>query len=541
MTTFSSRRTGAFTGTGALIRLILRRDRLALPMWIGIVALLAASVAVSFVGLYNTPQEIQTAAAEAGGSPATVALLGSVYAPNVGALVAWRWTMQGIIVLGLFNLFMVIRHTRSDEEAGRRELIGSTVVGRQAPLTAALIVTLGADLVLAVLVAGLLTGLGLPAAGSLALGSSVAGACWVVAAVAGTAAQLAESAGAARGIAGAVFGLFYLLRALGDAGGAQSGLAWLSWLSPLGWARFTRPFAGEQWWILALFAVAAALCVTAAYALAARRDLGAGLLPPRPGPATAAPGLCSPLALAWRLQRGSLLAWTAGFAVIGVVFGFVATTVSNLLTANPQMMDFFNRLGGGARPSDVVFTLYFVAFGPVIAVYAISSVLRLRSQETDWLADPVLATSVSRTRWASSHLLVAALGQVAVLAALGLGSGLTYGLSSGGVARELPRVLAAALAYLPAVWVMGAVTTAFFGLLPRLTVGGWAALVVVVFLELGWELQQISRTVYDLSPFAHVPKVLVGQGPGWPLLGLFAVALALTAIGLVGFRRRDVR
>ncbi len=529
----------AFTGTGALIRLIVRRDRFSLPLWIGIVALLAASVASSFMGLYQTEAEIQAVIAETASSPATVALLGAVYAPNVGALVAWRWSMQGVIVLGLFNLFTIIRHTRADEQAGRRELVGATVVGRQAPLTAALIVTLVADLLLALLVTGLLTALGLPAAGSLALGLSVAGASWVMAAVTGIAAQLTQSAGAARGIAGAAFGLFYLMRSLGDAGGADGRLAGLSWLSPFGWARLTRPFAGERWWVFALFLAAAALFTLAAYALSARRDLGAGLLPSRIGPAAAAAGLRSPLALAWRLQRGALLGWTAGFAVVGAVFGFVAETVAGIVGANPQMMAFFSR--AGADPGDVVFTLYFVAFGPVIAVYAISAVLRLHSEEVEWRADPLLAAPVSRTRWAGSHLIVAALGPVAVLAALGLASGLTYGLSRGDVGYELPRVLAAALVYLPAVWFMGAIAAAFFGLLPRFTIASWAALVIVAFLELGWELQQISRAVYGLSPFAHVPRVLVGQGLAWPLFGWVAIAAALVTAGLLGLRRRDIR
>ena len=39
----------------------------------------------------------------------------------------------------------------------------------------------------------------------------------------------------------------------------------------------------------------------------------------RLGPAVATPNLNSPLALAWRLQRGTLLAWTVGFAVLGAV------------------------------------------------------------------------------------------------------------------------------------------------------------------------------------------------------------------------------
>ncbi|NMC63553.1 MAG: hypothetical protein GYA55_10360, partial [SAR324 cluster bacterium] len=61
------------------------------------------------------------------------------------------------------------------------------------------------------------------------------------------------------------------------------------------------------------------------------------------------------------------------------------------------------------------------------------------------------------------------------------------------------------------------------------------------FLELGWELQQISRAVYSLSPFAHVPRVLVGQGLAWPLFGWVAIAAALVTAGLLGLHRRDIR
>jgi len=528
----------ALTGTGSIIRLILRRDRIALPAWLGIVTLLGVSVAATFVQGYATPAEIQTVIRETASSPATEALLGPVYAPNVGALVAWRWTMQGVIVLGLFSLFSVIRHTRAEEESGHSELIGSTAIGRLAPLSAALIVIFSADLILGLVVAALLIGLGLPAAGALALGLSVAGASWVAAAAAGAAAQVSEHSGTARGIAAAVFILFYMLRSLGDAGGISTG--WLSWLSPFGWARLTRPFAGERWWLFGLFVLATGLFTILAYVLAARRDFGVGLLPSRMGPAAASPGLRSPLALAWRLQRGTLLGWAAGFAVIGALLGLVATTVSNMLTINPSMQNFFDRLGVGTQPGELVLTLFFVAFGPVIAIYAISAVLDLRNQENDGLADPILAAPVSRLRWMSGYLLVAAIGQAIVLAVLGLTSGWAYGLSQGNIVQEIGRVLGAALAYLPAVWLMGAIAAALFGLLPRLTVGSWAALVVVVFLELFWELQQISRTVYDLSPYAHVPRLLVGQGLDWRFFGLIAVAILLVIAGLAGFKRRDV-
>lgn len=203
----------AYAGTGALIRLILRRDRLLLLICIVLPALLAVTIAASFNQLYPTDASLQAFASEAASSPGEIALLGPVYAPTLAGLTAWRWTISGAVLVGLGSMLFVVRHTRTEEEAGRFELLGSTVVGRQAALSASLIVTLGANVVIAALVAGGLIAYGLPVAGSVALGLSVAAVGATFAAVAGVAVQLTESAGTAKGIAGAILGLCYLLRA----------------------------------------------------------------------------------------------------------------------------------------------------------------------------------------------------------------------------------------------------------------------------------------------------------------------------------------
>ena len=148
--------------------------------------------------------------------------------------------------------------------------------------------------------------------------------------------------GAARGLALLTFAFLYVLRAPADLGGPS----WLAWLSPVGWLRLTRAFAGEQWGVFALFAALTAALVAVAYALSARRDLGAGLVPPRTGPAVAAPSLRSPLALAWRLQRAGLLAWTAAFAAFGLGLGAVGPSLGRFVDV-PQL----RRLGSAVgRP-----------------------------------------------------------------------------------------------------------------------------------------------------------------------------------------------
>ncbi len=529
-------------GTGALVRLILRRDRFILPVWILIPAALAWASGVSFTQLYQTPKARQAYVAEVANNPAVVALLGPVFASSIGALVAWRWTIQGVFFAGLGSLLIVIRHTRADEQAGRRELVGSSVVGRHAPLTAALLATFGADLAIALLVAGGLTGLGLPAPGSLALGVTVAAVGCTVAAAAAMFAQVTQGAGAARGLAGIFLGAAYLLRLDGDlSASAGGGPDWTSWISPIGWARFTRPFAGEQWWVFGLFS-AAIVCLTAsAYVLSGRRDLGAGLLPESAGPPAAGRMLSGPFGLAWRLQWSALAAWTACFAVLGVAFGFVVRTVSEMLIADQAVADFLASISNRASATDVVFHLYMLTFGPLIALYAVHAAQRARSEEVEQRAEPVLAAAVPRARWLSSHLVFAALGPVLVLSVLGLAAGFTYGSSMDNVAGQVGRVLAATLVYLPAVWVIAGIAALQVGMLPRLAFLGWAAWLLFAIIDFAHERELVSDWVYAISPFAHVPKLLLGDPVVIaPMIALLALAALLTSLGLIGFSRRDV-
>jgi ABC-2 type transport system permease protein len=525
-----------FTGAAALLRLILRRDRLGLLIWIALVSLAPIAIASSFIQLYPTAAALEAVADASMRTPTTIGMLGVVYSPTVGGLVAWRSGLQSAILIGTVSLLLVIRHTRGEEETGRRELLGATVVGRLAPLAAALIAVLGANLVIAALITGGLIGLGLPAAGSLALGLSAGAVGWVCAAAGGVAAQLSERAGAARGIGLAAFGAAYMVRIIGDTAGRESGWSWLSWLSPLGWARLTRAFAGERWPVFALFLGLTVALITAAFALVARRDLGAGLLPTRPGPA-ASSSLRSPLALAWRLHRGALIAWTTAAAVFGGLLGAVGQSFSAYVD-NAQMSAWAARMGARDAGDAFLFLTMYV-LGQIAAAYAISAALRMRAEETDGRADPVLAAAVSRLRWAGGHLFFATIGPLVALLTLGLMIGLGYGLSAGDLARNLPRLLARTLATLPAVWVMAGLATALYGLAPRLAVAGsWALLAAFLILELGWELQQISQGVFDISPFAHVHWA--NPVTATPLIELSAIAALLIAAGLVGFRRRDL-
>jgi ABC-2 type transport system permease protein len=414
------------------------------------------------------------------------------------------------------------------------------VVGRQASLFAALLVAFGSSLILGALAAAGLVAYGLPAAGSVAFGLSWTAFGWAFAAVAAVAAQVTEGARAARVISIAVLGLCFVLRAVGDAGG-KDGPTWLAWLSPFGWTQRVRPFAEERWWVFTLFGGLVVVLAGVAFALSARRDLGSGLLPARPGPAAGSPWLRSALGLAWRLQRGTLLAWSAGFAAFGAILGGVTKSAVKVSEDSPEIKAIAERLGGSSGLADAWFSAFMGLLGLVAAGYGVGTALRLRGEEANGRAEPVLAAAVSRVRWAASHLAFAVLGPAVVLGTAGVAAGFAYGLTSGDVGRELPRVLVAAIVQLPAVWVLVGVTVALFGVLPRFAAfGGWAVLAACVLIEEFGRPLQLGKRVLDLSPFAHVPNLPGADVSAAPLAWLLLIAAALAAAGLLAWRRRDV-
>ena len=527
---------GALAGTAALVKLGLRRDRIMMPVWVYALTATAVSTAYSYDKLYKTTESRLDFADGVRNNVSTLAYYGHVYGfGSTGGLVAWRLAGIGAALVGVMSILLVVRHTRADEEAGRFELVGAGVVGRYAPLTAGLLIAVGAGALLAGLTfAGLLV-VGMPALGSLAFGLAWLSGAVIFAAVAAVAAQFFDSTRTTNGVAIAVLGLAYLLRAIGDAGPS-----WVSWLSPIGWSQQLRPYAAERWWVLTLSVALASTVAAGAYVLVGRRDLGAGLLPARPGPAAAGSSLRSPFALAWRLQRGLLFAWTAGLMVYGAAIGGIAQGVNDLVKDSKGTRDLLLDMGGQKGIVDAFIATAMGILGLAASIYAVQAVLRLRSEESALRAEPLLATRVGRIRWAMSHVVFAVLGPAVLLAMAGLAGGLTHGVGAHDLGRQLPRVLGAALVQLPAAWVLAGITLMLYGLAPRLALASWGALGVCLLLGQLGPVLNLSQWIMDVSPFTHVPKIPGTALAATPLLALTVVAVLLAAAGFAGFRERDI-
>lgn len=520
------------TGWRGLVRLAWRRDRIMIGVVLVSIWLLSYYSASVMPTLYATGSELVAANSAANASTGVVVMYGHVYdTASVGGVAANKVAMLDFLTLAFLVIAIVRRHTRGEEESGRFELLGATPVGRLAPLGAAMIVATGVSFVSGVVTIPAVIAGGWPVAGSILFGLAQVGVGLSFAALTAVAVQLSSSYRACGAWIFGALGVTFVLRMLGDVNWDKPGRI-IGWFSPLGWAQQTRYYDGDRAWPLilpvALFVVALAFAAW----LQSRRDLGAGLLADRPGPATGKLG--TPLGLAWRLQRGGFIGWLITYVILGGLFGGIVDTIGGLMTGPAS--DLLEKLGGVGTFNDIYLTLVGVIGGFGAAAYGIGAVLRLRTEESSGHLESVLATRVTRLRFFWSHTIIAFGGTTALMAAMGVVMAASHTSGSSGFWREASP----ALAHLPAVWVMIAAALVVVAWLPRIDWLGWALLAGVVFLgELG-PLMNLPSWMQKISPFAHTPKIPVEAMNWTPELILTAITAALVAVAVVGYRRRGM-
>lgn len=516
------------TGVGQLTHFGARRDRVLIGAWTLLLVGLCYASAAAVGSLYPTAADRVAAADALDASPAIVALYGPILdVHSRGELAMTKATVLYAVLLAALVAVLVRRHTRADEEAGRAELLGGTGLGRDAVLAAAVVEGVAVSLLVGMLAAAVDVAAGLPVLGSLAFGASWAGVGMVAAALAASLCQLSASARTCGGAAAGALGVLYLLRAVGDVS-----VPWLGWLSPFGWSSRLRAWSDPRWWVLGLYAAATVVLLLVAGALRSRRDLGAGLLAPRPGPPVGSPRLRTALSLALRLHAVALCTWTVATAAAGLVLGAVVPNIGGLIDS-AAARQVLGRLGGvGALQESLVAAELSVA-AVVVTCFALIVVGRAGGDEEDGRTEQLFATATSRTRVWVATLVVALLGAVWLMVVAGAAVAVGYGV-------ERPRVAAAAVGQVPAVFLVGALVVAAHSVRRRLSAAGWGLLASFVTLGQVGEATGLPRWVVGISPFAHTPRMPVEPFTVVPAVTMAALAVLVLVCGWTAYRRRDI-
>lgn len=523
----------------------LRRERVVLPIWIiGSVGLLfAAGGAVA--SEFGDAQERAGLIALAVANPAFLFLRGVPDGTSVGSLVFFQTFAFVAVIVALMNTFLVVRHTRADEERGRAELLLASPMPRWLDLAVTLKVAGGANAVVAIGSVGAGLALGFGTVPAVLIGLAIGGVGLSFAGIAALVAQAMPSPRGANGVAAALVGVAYLVRGVGDALGTPQGFdrvdpSWISWLSPIGWGQATRPFSDANPWPLVALLGLAVLTGGAAILIRSRRDLDSSLVPERQGRTTWRHA--SATRLAARLQRGTLIGWTIGAIILGGIAGALGPVVAEAIADNDNLAELIARLSPGTTTDTAeVFVIGLLGIAGVLAAAAgVHALTRLRVDEAEGRAELLLSTPFRRTGWLGRQLAIALVTMVVV----SLGAGLAAGIGAASAFGE-PERLGSALAMTAVQWPAAAIflgaTALVFGFLPRATIPlGWGLLTLgLVIGQLG-DLLGLPQWLRDLSPFAHVPAVPIESADPVPLTIMVAIAAVLAAGGFIGLRRRDV-
>jgi ABC-2 type transport system permease protein len=527
------------TGPGRIVsRLAVRQVR----RGVLVVALVSAGMSAVVAATYDSviagaPGGARSLAALAA-NPAVRTLFGEPVAlDDAGGFTVWRVGTVLAVLLGTWAGLTTVRVTREEEDAGRWDLLLAGRIGVDAAVVRHLGVLVGAALITGAAVTVAMLAAGTPVTGAVVHGVSLAlvGAFFV--GVGGVAAQLWPDRGTAAGVTVAVLVAGLLARMVGD---GVATLSWLRWLSPFGLAALARPYDADQVLPLAVLAVASIALVTVGSAAARYRDVRGGILGGAHSRRSRRALLGSAAGFAVRSTLRPLAAWALGVAAFFLLIGLIAESMTGFLRDNTQFAALARQAGfelDAVRGyAATLFTLLAVPLGG----FAASRIAALAGAERARRLDLLLAAPLARAQLLAGEI-AAAIGGVLALAAaaafatwagttatstrLGLGDALA------GAANSLPvAMLGLAAAVLALGWAARAVVAV--GMLP--TAGGFLLAVVADSVD-------APAWVAALSPFDHLALVPDSPPDVPAALVMLALAAAVGGIGVLGYRRRDIR
>ncbi|PFG41666.1 ABC-2 type transport system permease protein [Isoptericola jiangsuensis] len=535
-------RGSTLTGTGMLVRFVLRRDRVRLAVWTASVVAFYAYFTFALDTLFADPVAQQGRAALME-TPAGIVMGGPGYGIDhytTGVAMANEGITWVVLALAILSILHVVRHTRAEEESGASELVRAAVVGRHAPAVAAMTTLVLVQAVIAVLSAGAMIAIGdLPAVDAFAMTVGSGLSALVFGAVALVTCQVTGHARGASGLALAVFAAAFVARAAGDM--RETGGSALSWASPIAWAQQMRAFVDLRWWPALLSVVAVAVLLVVASTLASRRDFGAGLVATRVGRADARASLRGPFAMAWLQQRWALLWSCVGLGLMwfasGTMLPGIGDMIGDMVTDNPVLAEVF---GGDPDQLGIGFLAVMVLYAAVCcAAYAVVMGQRPRAEETSGRSEVIFSHPVSRTRWLGAQVAVAGLGTVVLLAVS------VYAMWLGAVAvgwqdQSFGDYTVVVWTHLPALAVFLGFVVALYGWAPRLVGLGWALVAYTFVVGMFGGVFDLPDWAYRVSPFDWVPSAFSGEFSAGDVAVLWAAAAVLLVLGFVGFRRRDL-
>jgi ABC-2 type transport system permease protein len=521
----------------AIARLIVRQVRRGTLIVAAVSAGMSALVAVQYRTTFEGSLD-QSGLQALVENPAIRILFGPPVAlDDAGGFTVWRTGTPLLILASVWILLASTRITRGEEEAGRLDLL---LAGRQRMVDVVLrsmAAIAGAALAISAAAGVGLIAAGTDATGALVYAAAVFGVTLTFAACALLAAQIMPTRSAAVGVTVALLGVALLVRMLAD--GAPR-LAWSAWTTPFGLTARAAPYADNRIGPLLVLAAFPSAFGLATLITARRRDVGSGVIElatsrrPRTGLLRSIGGFAVRRAI--RITVG----WATGIAAYFLLVGALIASILEFFDTNRRFAELAAAAGfAGLDSADGFAAALFSLLAIPTGLYAATRLAALVTDEKARRWTPVFATDVSRIRLAGTEIAVTTAGMLLLHVIAGVA--MWTGAAITGAPLSIDHALAGALNSPPVAWLAVGAAALAVGWLPS-AVGAIGAVPVVggFFLNVLTQGTNAPTWVVDLSPFVHLAAVPNAE-PDWLATVVFTVIGAgMSAVGLLGYRRRDL-
>ena len=519
-----------------LVRLLIRRHRLMLFLWPAGLLLLLSIAVPSYQATYGDDIANAPAIAQMRSNTGMELLYGQFpERVSVGAMSSWEIGFYLTVLSAVMSVLAAAAMTRGLEESGMVELLRSLGVSPRQPLTAAMIVLTGLNVVVGG--GGALVLLGqsaqytaLPAFDGVLLGAVVFCSAQFMAMFTAVVAQLRGTFGGVRGVGLLTIAGAYLVRVVAD----QLDWPWLGWLTPLGWRDLVSPYDSPQAWPLMILFAATVVFAVLAWRLAVR-DVGSAWWDRQSGSRRRlrVRGVYS---WAWLEARSALIGWSITIALVATLFGAMTRSLVDTVKSDPNTASMMAQMG--FDPTHAVATFYAflgVMVALLIMIAAVAFVHRWRTSEhTGWITHE-LATGVRRSHSLGSRIVVAL--TFAAIGALGAGSILgAIGAAQMDDLTMLSYGISALLGQIPAILCAVGISALLTAIAPRFAALAWVPVIASAFMYFLGGLLSLPSALLDMGLFAYPAVPEVSGWPNWAewLWGMPLIFVVLGVVGITG-------